>query len=122
MTLTLTRVGSLLAGPWDCTQMTPLTAPRDALPNGRVIHALVLTYTLQLRDKATVTPRLEGINRQVYDGEFEAQMYGTGPLTPPRSRPGRSCVRTRHPENAVCGTRTQQRQEAESRPAIAASR
>lgn len=63
--------------------MTPLAAPRDALPNGRVIHALVLTYTLQLKDKATVTPRLEGINRQVYDGEFEAQMYSTGhPLRP----------------------------------------
>ncbi|KAK3236845.1 tripeptidyl-peptidase II Tpp2, partial [Cymbomonas tetramitiformis] len=55
--------------------MSPLRDPRDQLPDGRVIHALVLTYTLSVKEPGTFTPRLPGINRQVYDGEFEAQMY-----------------------------------------------
>jgi len=55
--------------------LSPLSAPRDQHPDGRGIHSLVLQYSLKVKEPGMFTPRLVGINRQVYDGEFEAQMY-----------------------------------------------
>lgn len=56
-------------------ELAPLSAPRDALPGGRTIHRLVLTYKLSLAEDGKVRPTLPMLNRYVYDGEMEAQMY-----------------------------------------------
>lgn len=56
------------------TTLTPLLAPRDALPEGRCVHALHLTYTLEAKEAGEYTPRLPALNGFVYDGVVEAQM------------------------------------------------
>lgn len=56
------------------TSMTPLDAARDALPEGRCVHALLLTYSLEVKEAGEYTPRLPALNGFVYDGVVEAQM------------------------------------------------
>ena len=45
--------------------MTPLPGPRDALPDGRTAHAMVLTYKFSLAEDGKVTPTLPMLNRCV---------------------------------------------------------
>ncbi|PRW39066.1 Tripeptidyl-peptidase 2 isoform A [Chlorella sorokiniana] len=56
-------------------ELAPLLGARDTLPEGRVTHRLLLTYKLKLEEGGKVTPTLPALNRYVYDGELEAQMY-----------------------------------------------
>ena len=44
--------------------LTPLAGPRDALPQGRTAHALVLTYKFSLMEDGKVTPMLPMLNRR----------------------------------------------------------
>ncbi|KAK9809052.1 hypothetical protein WJX72_008467 [[Myrmecia] bisecta] len=57
------------------TQLAPLLDPRDALPEGRVIHSLMLTYKLSVAEAGKHKPTLPMLNKYVYDGELEAQMF-----------------------------------------------
>ncbi len=43
--------------------LSPLPGPRDALPDGRTAHALVLTYKFSLLEDGKVTPVLPMLNR-----------------------------------------------------------
>lgn len=54
--------------------ITPLDAARDALPEGRCVHALLLSYSLEVKEGGQYTPRLPALNGFVYDGVVEAQM------------------------------------------------
>ena len=45
--------------------LSPLPGPRDALPDGRTAHALVLTYKFSLVEDGKVTPLLPILNRCV---------------------------------------------------------
>ncbi|KAL0038695.1 hypothetical protein WJX79_003623 [Trebouxia sp. C0005] len=56
------------------SQMHPLDAARDQLPQGRTIHALLLTYKLSLEAEGKHRVTVPMLNRYVYDGEFESQM------------------------------------------------
>ncbi|KAL0024941.1 hypothetical protein WJX77_004746 [Trebouxia sp. C0004] len=56
------------------SQMQPLDAARDQLPQGRTIHALLLTYKLSLDAEGKHRVTVPMLNRYVYDGEFEGQM------------------------------------------------
>ncbi|CAK0779170.1 hypothetical protein CVIRNUC_004710 [Coccomyxa viridis] len=54
--------------------LAPLLGKRDALPNQRTIHSLLLTYKLTVVEAGKHTVRLPLLNNFVYDGEFEGQM------------------------------------------------
>ena len=45
--------------------LAPLPGPRDALPDGRTAHALVLSYKFSLAEDGKVTPTLPMLNRWV---------------------------------------------------------
>ena len=42
--------------------LSPLTGARDALPDGRTAHALVLTYKFSLAEDGKITPLLPMLN------------------------------------------------------------
>lgn len=44
-------------------ELSPLPWPRDTLPEGRVIHRLILTYKLSLAEAGKVTPTLPMLNK-----------------------------------------------------------
>lgn len=56
--------------------MTPLTTSRDALPRGRVMHRMLLTYKLTLAEGGSICPRVPPLDAAVYDGTLEGQLYG----------------------------------------------
>ncbi len=66
--------------------MTPLPGPRDALPDGRTAHALVLTYKFSLAEDGKVTPTLPMLNRCVLPswrhGSKATKTAGTSNLYP----------------------------------------
>lgn len=51
--------------------LEPLAAPRDTLPEGRVIHQLVLTYKLAGLEPGKYRPNLQGLYGYCYDATFE---------------------------------------------------
>lgn len=54
----------------------PLTDPRDALPRGRVMHRMLLTYKLSLAEGGSITPKVPPLDSKVYDGTLEGQLFG----------------------------------------------
>ncbi|MGA1235400.1 MAG: S8 family serine peptidase [Limisphaerales bacterium] len=56
-------------------KLTALDAGRDALPDNRQIHQLVLQYGFRLDADTTVTPRFPALNGRLYDGEFGSQLW-----------------------------------------------
>ena len=56
--------------------ITPLTDPRDALPRGRVMHRMLLTYKLSLAEGGSITPKVPPLDKKVYDGTLEGQLFG----------------------------------------------
>ena len=59
--------------PVSCTT-TPLATPRDALPNGRITHRMVLTYKLSLKQGGEITPIAMPLKQMVYDGALEGHI------------------------------------------------
>eukprot|EP00892_Ulva_mutabilis_P003276 jgi/Ulvmu1/131/UM001_0135.1 len=59
----------------DGGEAPPATPNRDALPRGRVMHRLLLTYKLSLAEGGTITPVLPPLRAAVYDGALEGQVY-----------------------------------------------
>ena len=59
--------------PASCTT-TPLDTPRDALPNGRITHRMVLTYKLTLKQGGEITPLPPALKKMVYDGGLEGHL------------------------------------------------
>eukprot|EP01025_Chloroclados_australasicus_P012076 TRINITY_DN154_c0_g3_i1.p1 TRINITY_DN154_c0_g3~~TRINITY_DN154_c0_g3_i1.p1 ORF type:complete len:1355 (+),score=115.99 TRINITY_DN154_c0_g3_i1:491-4066(+) len=57
------------------TQLKPLETERDTLPRNRVIHQLIMTYKFSLAESGKITPKCPMINRWLYDGLIEAQIY-----------------------------------------------
>lgn len=56
-------------------KVQPLSGPRDALPNGRQIHALLLVYKFSVSEGGRFTPRFPLLNQRLYDNEYEGQFY-----------------------------------------------
>jgi tripeptidyl-peptidase II len=56
--------------------ITPLTTSRDALPRGRVMHRMLLTYKLTLAEGGSITPRMQPLDSLVYDGALEGHLFG----------------------------------------------
>eukprot|EP00742_Colponemidia_sp_Colp-10_P008114 GILJ01008758.1.p1 GENE.GILJ01008758.1~~GILJ01008758.1.p1 ORF type:complete len:1249 (+),score=195.85 GILJ01008758.1:73-3819(+) len=54
----------------------PLRAPRDLLPEGRLIYELVLEYPVSIKeDNVEVTPRFPALNDKLYEAEIEGQLF-----------------------------------------------
>jgi tripeptidyl-peptidase-2 len=52
----------------------PLPTERDKLTEGRRLYELILSYTFDLDESASVTPRFPALYGRLYDGEFESQV------------------------------------------------
>ena len=56
-------------------QLTTQDTPRDTLPNGRIMHRLLLTYKLSLKEGGDITFVLQPLRKAVYDGALEGQLF-----------------------------------------------
>jgi tripeptidyl-peptidase-2 len=56
-------------------EIQPLNSERDRLPEGRQLYELVLTYTFDMKESGSVTPRFPALAGRLYDGEFEGQIW-----------------------------------------------
>src|SRR5690606_7240323 len=62
-------------------ELTPLTAERDQLPDGRQFYQLLLTYRFEQAEPGKVTPRLPGLDGRLYEAEgasFLWQLFDAG--------------------------------------------
>jgi Tripeptidyl peptidase II len=56
-------------------QLAALDTPRDTLPSGRIMHRVLLTYKLALKEEGDVTFVAEPLKAAVYDGALEGQLF-----------------------------------------------
>ena len=56
-------------------QLTTQATARDTLPNGRIMHRLLLMYKLTLKEGGDVTFVLQPFKAAVYDGALEGQLF-----------------------------------------------
>ena len=57
------------------SELRPLTIARDALPNGEVVHELILTYNFTLTADSRVTPTLPSLNHRLYESDIQSQLW-----------------------------------------------
>jgi hypothetical protein len=55
--------------------VSTLATERDRLPGGRIMHRLLLTYKLKLLEGGLVKAVLQPLQKSVYDGALEGQVF-----------------------------------------------
>lgn len=58
-----------------CAKITPLSAKRDVLPEGRQIYQLILTYNLHLNKQSELALNVPHLSHLLYESEFESQLW-----------------------------------------------
>lgn len=56
-------------------QLTTQASARDRLPQGRIMHRLLLSYKLSLKEAGECKCMLAPLHQAVYDGALEGQLF-----------------------------------------------
>lgn len=57
------------------SKISPLSAERDVLPEGRQIYQLIVTYNLHITKQAEVSLNVPQLSHMLYESEFESQLW-----------------------------------------------